>query len=115
MTGVFEIDDLVEVLRRDNADNIFVCSVPKELKYVDYICVVSGRSYRHRKAMAQFVRKMFKIKRHPGDVLPKIEGEQSTEWMALDLGGLYIYIYMYIETIVLLFDDFGNVFAGQVT
>lgn len=86
LNGVFEIEDLVEILRRDNADDIFVCTVPKELKYVDYICIVSGRSYRHRKAMAQFVRKMFKIKRHAGDILPKIEGENSKEWMALDLG-----------------------------
>lgn len=86
VNGVFEIGDLVEILRRDNADDIFVCAVPKELKYVDYVCIVSGRSYRHRKAMAQFVRKMFKIKRHTGDILPRIEGENSTEWMALDLG-----------------------------
>lgn len=86
LTGVFEIDDLVEVLLKDNAQNLFVCSVPKELKYVDYICVVTGRSYRHRKAMAQFVRKMFKLKMNNTDVIPKIEGEGSKDWMALDLG-----------------------------
>lgn len=86
LTGVFEIDDLVEVLLKDNAQNLFVCSVPKELKYVDYICVVTGRSYRHRKAMAQFVRKMFKLKMNEMDVIPKIEGESSKDWMALDLG-----------------------------
>lgn len=86
LTGVFEIHDLVEVLQKDNAQNIFVCSVPKELKYVDYICVVTGRSYRHRKAMAQFVRKMFKLKMNDTDVIPKIEGESSKDWMALDLG-----------------------------
>lgn len=86
MSGVFEIEDLVEVLRRDNAENIFVCTVPKEMKYVDYVCVVTGHSDRHRKAMAQFVRKLFKLKRHSGDILPKIEGENSKAWMAMDLG-----------------------------
>lgn len=85
-TGVFDIDDLVEVLLKDNAQDLFVCSVPKELKYVDYICVVTGRSYRHRKAMAQFVRKMFKLKMNDKDVIPKIEGESSKDWMALDMG-----------------------------
>lgn len=93
LNGVFEIDDLVEVLRKDNADDIFVCSVPKELKYVDHICVVTGRSQRHRKAMAQFVRKMFKLKRRPGDVIPKIEGENSQDWMALDLGNIALHIF----------------------
>lgn len=86
VNGVFEIEDLVEVLRRENADDIFVCTVPKELKYVDYMCVVTGRSQRHRAALAQFVRKLFKIKRQRGDILPKIEGEKSKTWMALDLG-----------------------------
>lgn len=86
VNGVFEIEDLVDVLRRENADDIFVCSVPKNLKYVDYLCVVTGRSQRHRTALVQFVRKLFKLKRHKGDVLPKIEGPKSKTWMALDLG-----------------------------
>lgn len=89
ISGVFEIEDLVEVLRRENAEDIFVCTVPKNLKYVDYLCVVTGRSHRHRVALAEFVRKLFKIKRHSDDVLPKIEGKRSKTWMALDLGILY--------------------------
>lgn len=91
--GVFEIDDLVEVLRKDNGVNIFVCAVPKELKYVDYICVVTGRSLRHRKAMASFVRKMFKLKRWPGEPIPKVEGESSKDWIALDLGNIALHIF----------------------
>lgn len=86
VNGVFEIEDLVDVLRRENGEDIFVCTVPKNLKYVDYLCVVTGRSQRHRAAIAQFVRKLFKIKRHRGDVLPKVEGGKSKTWMAIDLG-----------------------------
>lgn len=88
MNGVFEIEDLVDVMRRENAEDIFVCTVPKHLKYVDYLCVVTGRSQRHRTALAEFVRKLFKIKRHSGEVIPKIEGARSKTWMALDLGGI---------------------------
>ena len=84
--GVFDIEDLVEVLRKDNGSEIFVCSVDNQLKYVDYICIVTGQSLRHRKAMMQFVRKMFKLKRNSTDILPKIEGEHSKDWMAIDLG-----------------------------
>lgn len=92
-TGVFDIEDLIAVLRRDNAENIFVCTVPKELKYVDYMVVITARSHRHMKAMAEFVRKMFKIKCGKGDVIPKIEGKNSDEWLAMDLGNIALHIF----------------------
>lgn len=38
---------------------------------------------------AEFVRRMFKIKRGKGDILPRIEGDKSRDWMAMDLGGYW--------------------------
>uniref|UniRef100_A0A2A4JDR0 Mitochondrial assembly of ribosomal large subunit protein 1 n=1 Tax=Heliothis virescens TaxID=7102 RepID=A0A2A4JDR0_HELVI len=46
-TGVFDIEDLVEILQRENSKDIFVATVPQDIRYVDYICVVSGRNNRH--------------------------------------------------------------------
>lgn len=92
-TGVYEIEDLISVLRLNNAENIFVCSVPKEYKYVDYICVVTGMSFRHMRGMAEFVRKVYKMKRNPTDTITKIEGENSNDWMALDLGNIALHIF----------------------
>lgn len=92
-TGVFDIEDLVAVLKRDNAQEIFVCKVPKELKYVDYMVVITARSYRHMKAISEFVRKMYKLKRHNKEQIPKIEGKNSDEWMALDLGNIALHIF----------------------
>ncbi|XP_058462167.1 uncharacterized protein K12H4.2 [Malaya genurostris] len=92
-SGVYEIEDLVHVLRMNNAENIFVCSVPSEIKYVDYICVVTGMSFRHMRGIAEFVRKVFKMKRTSSDIIPKIEGENSREWMALDLGNIALHIF----------------------
>lgn len=80
-------------MRRDNAENIFVCTIPKELKYVDYMVVITARSHRHMKAMAEFVRKMYKIKRRKGDIIPKIEGKNSDEWLAMDLGNIALHIF----------------------
>lgn len=93
LTGVFEIDDLVKVLKKDNAIDVCVCQVPKELKYVDYICCVTGRNVRHMKGMAEYVRKVFKHKRHKGDVIPKIEGVNSNDWIAMDLGNIALHIF----------------------
>ncbi|KAI8126397.1 hypothetical protein FF38_08415 [Lucilia cuprina] len=97
LTGVFDIEDLVDVLRKENAEDIFVCSVPKELKYIDYMVVCSGRSYRHMLAMAEFVRRVYKIKRQKGDILPRIEGEKSRDWMAMDLGNIALHIFSPIK------------------
>lgn len=91
--GVYDIEDLVNVLQRENAKQIFVVSVPSEYAYVDYLVIVTGKSVKHMLALATFVRKLFKLKRHPTDRVPKIEGEKSKEWMALDLGNIALHIF----------------------
>ncbi|EDV50155.1 uncharacterized protein LOC6545691 [Drosophila erecta] len=91
--GVFDVEDLVELLRKENVDDIFVCYVPENLKYVDHLVVCSGRSYRHMLTTAEFVRRMFKIKRTKGDILPRIEGDKSRDWMAMDLGNIALHIF----------------------
>lgn len=99
--GVFEIEDLVDLLQRENSKNIFVATVSKDINYVEYICVVSARSNRHLLALAEFVRKVYKRKCHKNDHIPRIEGKKSDEWMALDLGNtivlaMFSYLYNYV-------------------
>jgi len=91
--GVYDIDDLVQLLRRDKARDIFVIAVPQELSYVDYIVIVTGKSVRHMSALATFVRKVFKVKANSKDILPKIEGANCKDWMALDLGNIALHIF----------------------
>lgn len=91
--GVFEIEDLCELLRRENARNVFVASLPKEYRYVDYICIVSARSKRHLLAVAEFVKKVYKKKCYKNDPIPRIEGKKSDEWIALDLGNIALHIF----------------------
>ncbi|XP_017887466.1 mitochondrial assembly of ribosomal large subunit protein 1 [Ceratina calcarata] len=93
VTGVFDIEELVELLRRDKARNIFVASVPSELSYVDFIVVATGKSNKHMIALATFIRKVFKLKRHKTDKLPNIEGKNSKDWIALDLGNIVLHIF----------------------
>ncbi|XP_021917575.1 uncharacterized protein LOC110828823 isoform X2 [Zootermopsis nevadensis] len=93
--GVFDIEEIVDILRREKLGNIFVASLPPEAKYVDYIVVVTGKSKRHMSAVAEFVRKLYKKKRHPHDLIPRIEGENSKDWMALDLGRQYCTAYLF--------------------
>jgi ribosomal silencing factor RsfS len=64
------------------------------------MCIVSGKSHRHMKAIAQFVRKIYKKKMHETDLIPILEGEASKDWMALDLGNKF---YKYILVTFLYF------------
>ncbi|XP_046676140.1 uncharacterized protein LOC124364595 [Homalodisca vitripennis] len=91
--GVYDIEDLVELLRRDKAEDIFVAKLPAAANYVDHIVVVNGRSKRHMTGMAERVRRVFKKKRMSSDILPRIEGEGSSHWMALDLGNIALHIF----------------------
>ncbi|XP_069698294.1 mitochondrial assembly of ribosomal large subunit protein 1 [Periplaneta americana] len=91
--GVFDIEDLVDVLRNERLEDIFVVSLPEEFKYVDYIVVVTAKSVRHMSAVAEFVRKVYKKKRHSYDLIPKIEGKNCKDWMALDLGNIALHIF----------------------
>ncbi|XP_033343011.2 ribosomal silencing factor RsfS-like protein, 312 isoform X1 [Megalopta genalis] len=93
VTGVYEIEDLVSLLHRENAKNIFVASVPPEFSYVDYIVIVTGISQKHSTALATFVRKVYKLKKCQTDFMPKIEGEKSKDWLALDLGNIALHIF----------------------
>lgn len=88
-----EIESLVEILRLENAGNICVIKVPEELKYVDYLCIVEGKSYRHMIGMAEFVRKSVKMMKSYGTAIPKIEGENAKDWIAMDLGNVALHIF----------------------
>ncbi|OAD54008.1 Mitochondrial assembly of ribosomal large subunit protein 1, partial [Eufriesea mexicana] len=93
INGVFEIEELVLLLQKDNAKDIFVASVPSEMSYVDYIVVVTGKSYKHMTTLAFFIRKIYKLKKHKTDMSLRIDGEKSKDWIALDLGNIVLHIF----------------------
>ena len=65
VSGVFEIGELVDVLRRENCFDIITLKIPKHINYVDYIVVTSCRSSKHVVAVAEFTKKLFKQKMDP--------------------------------------------------
>lgn len=81
------------MLKIENAENIFVAAVPLEIKYVDYFVIVSGKSHRHMKGIMEFVRRVYKQKRHKNDIVPVTEGANSKDWMALDLGNIALHVF----------------------
>ncbi|XP_055347426.1 uncharacterized protein LOC129594680 [Paramacrobiotus metropolitanus] len=94
VTGVLDIEDLIHVLRLENAQNICTIKIPPEIMYADYLVVCTGTSKRQLLAMAEFVRKYYKAKKLPED--PFLENslgikDWNTSWIALDLGNIVVH------------------------
>lgn len=86
VSGVFEVEDIAEVLKKNNANDIFVVSIPANLRYVDYIVIASGKSEKHLLSISDFVQKLFKKKRRPTDSIPRFVNKKPLDWIAVDLG-----------------------------
>ncbi|XP_051999794.1 mitochondrial assembly of ribosomal large subunit protein 1 [Xyrauchen texanus] len=87
----FDVRMLVSVLRQENAADICVIRVPQELKYSDYMIIVSGSSPRHLTAMAEFVLKVFKFLRKDGDPHVRLEGRDCDDWKCIDFGSIVVH------------------------
>lgn len=61
MTGVFDLPQIVELLQHENAQELCVIRVPKELQYVDYMVIVTARSIRHCLAIGAAVKWFVRI------------------------------------------------------
>ena len=92
-TGVFDVQELVEVLREEGLRDICVLRMPEEHAYVGHMVVVTARSHQHMLATAQFIRKLYKRKRLPSDPVPRIEGQSSKEWIAMDLVNIALHLF----------------------
>ena len=92
---MFEIEELVHLLKRDRAKDIFVCKIDPKFKYVDYICIATGKSTRHILALAEFVKRTHKMKRLESDLPVHIEGKTTSDWMALDLGNIALHLFLH--------------------
>lgn len=86
VSGVYEVEHLVEVLQKNNVSDIFVVAVPANIRYVDYIVIASGKSQKHLMSVVEFVHKLYKKKKRPADSVPKIVNKKPVDWIALDLG-----------------------------
>lgn len=92
VSGVFEVEHLVEVLQKNNASDLFVVSIPANVRYVDYIVIATGRSQKHLMSIADFVHKLFKKKRRPSDNIPRIVNKKPLDWIALDIGNIAVHL-----------------------
>ncbi|KAF8795337.1 Mitochondrial assembly of ribosomal large like protein [Argiope bruennichi] len=94
ISGVFEIEELVSLLRKENLSDIAVISIPKELRYADFLVLVTSMSPRHSEAVAEYVIKTYKKKKHSKDPFIVVEGEKTANWKCLDMGNIVLHIFL---------------------
>ncbi|RWS04129.1 steryl-sulfatase-like isoform X1, partial [Dinothrombium tinctorium] len=89
---VIDIDELVDILRQERMSDIAVISVPKELKYCDYMVIASAMSTRHLRAVCEFIRLVYKAKKHLEDPFVIVEGENSNDWKVFDMDSIVLHL-----------------------
>nr|SVE75288.1 EOG090X0AI9 [Daphnia dolichocephala] len=92
-TGIFDIEEFVEILGQQKLENIVVIAIPPQLNYVDYMVITTGKSPRQMTAIAEFLRKISKRRCLSSDPLPVVEGKNNKDWIALDLGNIALHIF----------------------
>lgn len=89
---VLDMPLLVSALRQENATDICVIRVAPELKYTDYMIIVSGASPRHLSAMAAFLIKVFKTLRKDEERHVRLEGSDCDDWKCIDFGSVVVHL-----------------------
>uniref|UniRef100_A0A8D0B8P3 Mitochondrial assembly of ribosomal large subunit protein 1 n=1 Tax=Salvator merianae TaxID=96440 RepID=A0A8D0B8P3_SALMN len=97
VSSVFSIDDMVSLLRQENAKDICVIELTPEMKYSNYFIIVSGSSTRHLQAMAQYLVKMYKHQKTEYDPHVIIEGKECEDWLCIDFDNIIVH-FMLPET-----------------
>eukprot|EP00092_Neocalanus_flemingeri_P079963 GFUD01099665.1.p1 GENE.GFUD01099665.1~~GFUD01099665.1.p1 ORF type:complete len:345 (+),score=127.25 GFUD01099665.1:37-1071(+) len=92
--GVFEVSELVSLLKAEKISDLAVIKIPAERQYADYMVVGTARSTRHLRTVSSLLVSVFKQKRFESDPIPKREGESDTNtgWTALDMGNIVVHL-----------------------
>lgn len=91
VTGVYDVEELVDLLKEENAKELVTIRIPDNLNYVDYMVIVSCKSKRHINALAEVTRQIYNKKKYRKDNPAIVEGKE-TEWIAMDLGNIALHI-----------------------
>ncbi len=83
------ITTAVAALEEIKADNIKVIKVNQMTALFDYMIIASATSNRQTRALANNVREKIKA---AGGVVYSVEGEQTGEWVLVDLGDALVHI-----------------------
>lgn len=90
--GVFDLEELVDILKQEKLQDVAVITIPRELKYADYLVIVSAMSERHLEAVNEFLIKAYKWKKNRKDKFVEKDTFPSKDWKCLDFGNIVVHL-----------------------
>jgi len=92
--GVFDLEELVDILKGEKLRDIVVIRVPEERQYCDFMIVATGRNTRHVNVVSSVVLSVYKNKMNSSDHVPRREGAEnpSCGWIAMDMGNIVLHM-----------------------
>jgi ribosome silencing factor RsfS/YbeB/iojap len=101
ITGVFDIQDLVDALRSEQLKDLCVIRVPESANYCDYLVLVTAKNQRHLNKITEFIRKLYKLKKHESDPdlsytvgQPIAKETRKSNWQILDFGNIVLHMFL---------------------
>ncbi|CAF4018853.1 unnamed protein product [Rotaria sordida] len=91
-TGVFDLDDIVQILRDERMKDICVIEIPPEQQYARYLVLATAVSARHLKSASEYINKLYKAKKKPSDPYLSNECRDGTKWHAMDMGHIVLHL-----------------------
>jgi len=94
LRGVFELEELVKILKEEKLRDVVVIGVPEERQYCDFMIIGTGRNTRHVSVVSSVVLSVYKSKMAASDPVPKREGAEnpSCGWIAMDMGNIVLHL-----------------------
>jgi len=95
--GVFDLHEIVQVLKDEKLEDLAVIRIPKERVYADYFVIGTGRNARHIYVISQIILKLYKSKAalsDPSLILDGIKDKGSSGWIAMDLGNVVVHLFL---------------------
>ena len=90
MRGVFDVEELPDVLRKENCKDVCVLRMPEGAFHYEYLILVTVKSKLHLWALTEFLRKLYKRKRSRKDPIPivvekdkKAADKANINWISL--------------------------------
>ncbi|XP_023329230.1 uncharacterized protein LOC111701957 [Eurytemora carolleeae] len=94
--GVFDLEDLVTVIKGEKVSDVACIRIPSEKQYADYLVIGTGRNPRHLFIASQLIKKLYKMKCSPKDtmaVMDGVEDKGASGWIAMDLGNIIVHLF----------------------
>ena len=92
--GVFDLEDIMELLEGEKITDIAVIKISPERQYADFMVIGTANSDRHLRTVCSLIVSVYKRRMWEWDPVPRVEGSQdnTSGWYAMDLANIVLHL-----------------------